>query len=1817
MTSNDHCQYLPSMGAISPLTNVLTGLPMVQPKSIPYGLRNMRANISYEVPSAQLAESLVQALRSTDTSWINLKPGLCIPTAPMEPSPSDPPLIRAILNAQRLNSELDIAKRTPPPPIETPTEHQCQVDTPRSAKRQMKSPTPLSNKTSPIHTAPPPDPPSDKPHKKSGRKRIHSSSTDAPHDKPAGADTENIAPTKAASPAQGTPLKPEILNINISLGRLKVTQSQLEQSLRTSPVPGEQQESKVTRPIKRKHKQKPRAEEPEFKSRDARESEELVNEQALSNFKTLIDRLLDLESKFSNLKLQLTPDELGGECLLASFQLEQLSTESWKIGRVGLMSRFPNATLRSVLSCMKRHITDARGIDLSIVPKTSGSPAEGKKWRALSIERIARATEAAQTILAVSGGSGLGPAMVVEEVLESVLEHARFHLVTNIYSEMDPSYRYAPAEQEEDIPTEFIIQVGGRVTKQRGGKTKRAFSLTRWDLTLLYFKLAELLESVSVLVRNCMLTDTLVLQLSSLALKPFFVENNSTLQLSALKLARNIFSKYPMHRHLILEEIFLSLAKLPSNKRTLRTYCLEGHADRGEGSEETPERSIQMVTALVMQLLQSIASVPRERSHLDTEEVVSGGLSLDAHLIGSIDEVFKTAQSFLSTLFKKCYATTPSKSEVDFRPIFENLVQDLLTTLLLPRWPVSGTLLSIMCHLFLVTFTNKQADLPMRLAALEHVGTIISQCRTQMSDVSTQGSPPSSPLMEGTSALSKLLRSLPQEVRKKVLSSLQMKECMEIETDTEYETKALASFLLLLHLREREEEVCLNSFWVGNWVRASADKEKTADTDECHLGSPGLSSAKEQALKEFFLRLLTDADPFKAASRVGFKVTSQAATTLVRFLTANLPLLQRFPFYLNHLIRMVNDTNVHIRTRAMKSLSSVLSVDPTLIGSSDLKAWVRTRMCDLSSMVRESTVELVGRSLQQRPELATEFYDILCERMLDTSVAVRKRVIRILKDSIHKMPPDIHTELCVKLIGQIQEEKSVQQLIVGTFQELWFSPLSPGDREEEKKRAQSICNVVFSLEEPPGFNLVQELFTILLKPDNIFDQQKIAISKRIIDSLVESLLQLDEQGATLAKMVPMIATLHVFSLIDGSLLVSHLTALQPYLASQCSTQGELFGLTHLLKAFSNALPLLLSYKPGPQFLASTEEHLLKLSMQSGAMIVEASLSCLSALVNSVTHNFKLVQDCFTKFSDFLERAYSMVVNGSSQLAQYKSVALRSLFTIGLLCRYFEIDNILPKPSDSVPPTRRVFTKLLYFAKQATIPECQEKSLVGLGFFFLAHPSLMLEDEAIELYSECLSGACVSKKCQVLTNLTNHLQEDEERLKRADKDWRKDGNDEGTLQDIGDKQSTLSSTMVQRFLPFVMSAFFTPEARVRFHITSLLSMVLRQGLIYPAPCIPCLIAMATDSNQTIRDKAVCMLEEMNRGNKLMHTQVVFGIRKSFDFLEVIAPGGSLIRGRGGTESKLYPIYSMVHSNRQQRRAFLLTMVRFFDDVDKQGIPFLLYVADNLASFNYSLIGEVLFVIHHISVHLSMAGPALIDSFQESMGLKAVSSQQGQALDESAMLDTEALLSSELCDESRLAVSVYHSYAIILLLHLSSHLKSLYSLNEVKCHEYTPTAPSKVYDKPISRKLTQNVQFEPVEVLEALELSQDAKLVLRSRAELLHKFQEFYKLYKEIEVEGTDTLPETYQHTYQTYSELFNEGNDFSEPAQRKQTSKDKEGAQKPPKKKSTKVSKPSKSGKQGATPSPKEKRKSIRSKRKFNYFESSDGSNAASSSNEDI
>lgn len=80
-----------------------------------------------------------------------------------------------------------------------------------------------------------------------------------------------------------------------------------------------------------------------------------------------------------------------------------------------------------------------------------------------------------------------------------------------------------------------------------------------------------------------------------------------------------IFSKYEQHRRLLLEDILASIARIPSSKHNLRSFQLSSN------------QHIQMLTALVLQLVQCVVTLPesmcksqeKEKELSDSDKKVS------------------------------------------------------------------------------------------------------------------------------------------------------------------------------------------------------------------------------------------------------------------------------------------------------------------------------------------------------------------------------------------------------------------------------------------------------------------------------------------------------------------------------------------------------------------------------------------------------------------------------------------------------------------------------------------------------------------------------------------------------------------------------------------------------------------------------------------------------------------------------------------------------------------------------------------------------------------------------------------------------------------------------------------------------------------------------------------------------------------------------------------------------------------------------------------------------------------------------------------
>uniref|UniRef100_A0A673KJ00 Nipped-B protein n=1 Tax=Sinocyclocheilus rhinocerous TaxID=307959 RepID=A0A673KJ00_9TELE len=1349
--------------------------------------------------------------------------------------------------------------------------------------------------------------------------------------------------------------------------------SRYDESDQDSPPPSL---SDVARRLKTKEKQKKRkAYEPKLTP------EEMMDSSTFKRFSLSIDNILEnLEDMDFNAQ---DDDEIPQELLLGKQQLSELGSESAKIKAMGFLGPL------KVLNLAKQS-------SFAFTTKD------------LIMERVTKSADACLTALNIMTSSHMPKAVYIEDVIERVLQYTKFHLQNTLYPQYDPVYRIDPK--------------GGSLLSSKAKRAKCSTAKQR-VIIMLYNKVCDVVSNISELLEIQLLTDTTILQVSSMGITPFFVENVSELQLCAIKLVTAVFSRYEKHRQLILEEIFTSLARLPTSKRSLRNFRLNSSDAEGEPIY------IQMVSALVLQLIQCVVHLPSEKDSEDDHKKVDD----DVFITNSYETARRTAQNFLSVFLKKCGS---KQGEEDYRPLFENFVQDLLSTVNKPEWPASELLLSLLGRLLVHQFSNKQTEMALRVASLDYLGTVAARLRKD---------------------------SVTSRMDQKAI------DCIIRESSEGDETQRLQKALL-------------------------GYMDENAETD------PALTVSPAQML----------------------------------FISSGLYVESCLP----------------------------LSFSMVKCQHSDMQRGVHGRLMDNSTSVREAAVELLGRFVLSRPQLTEQYYDMLIERILDTGISVRKRVIKILRDICLEQPNFSKiTEMCVKMIRRVNDEEGIKKLVNETFQKLWFTPTASHDKETMNRKILNITDVVAACKDT-GYDWFEQLLQNLLKSeeDSSYKPARKACVQ-LVDNLVEYILKYEEalaehKSVNSTRLVACITTLYLFSKIRAQLMVKHTMTMQPYLTTKCSSQSDFMVICNVAKILELVVPLM--DHPSESFLTTIEEDLMKLILKYGMTVVQYCVSCLGAIVNKVTRNYKFVWACFNRYYGALTKLKLQHQEGTNHmaLAATKAALLRSLFTVGALCRHFDFDFEQFKGTTKVVIKEKVLESLLYFTNHED-EEVKCKAIIGLGFLFIMHPSQMFIPEVKSLYNGLLSDkrCSITLKIQVLKNLQMYLQEEDSRMQEADREWQKLSKQED-LKEMGDISSGMSSSIMQLYLKQVLESFFHTQSSVRHFALNVIALTLSQGLIHPVQCVPYLIAMGTDPEPTMRNKADQQLVEIDKKyTGFIHMKAVAGMKMSFQVQQaVLGSAGSVIRGFRQDEShsaQCSHLYSMIRTNRQHRRAFLISLLSLFDDSSKIEVNMLLFIADNLAYFPYQSQEEPLFIMHHIDITLSVSGSNLLQTFKEVNMLKCLERNSGDEEDDyeedeegqrvrkpkptegarqsesdsdSDLEDADAVMERLPDDTTSLLDFARASQGILLLLVLKQHLKNLYGFSDSKIQKYSPIESAKVYDKAVNRK--SSVNFSPRQTIDFLhndEVHDDMTYELKRK--IVKQYLDFKLLMEHLDPDEEDEEGET--------------------------------------------------------------------------------------------
>lgn len=407
--------------------------------------------------------------------------------------------------------------------------------------------------------------------------------------------------------------------------------------------------------------------------------------------------------------------------------------------------------------------------------------------------------------------------------------------------------------------------------------------------------------------------------------------------------------------------------------------------------------------------------------------------------------------------------------------------------------------------------------------------------------------------------------------------------------------------------------------------------------------------------------------------------------------------------------------------------------------------------------------------------------------------------------------------------------------------------------------------------------------------------------EQIVNGLVDAIVRLE--GGDTKKLLGCITTLHLFAKIRPQLIVRHAITLEPYLNVKCNSNYIVRFMSCVAEILENVVPLM--EHPSESFLYDLERHLMMLVLVQHQTVVQSCISCLGAIVNKLTKNYKLIRDCFNKFNATLVNSREKLIqNPGYPMEQiYTSLFRRSMFTVGLLTRYFDFtkppvyghglpDALSPKICDGI------FDCLMFFVTCSSL-DVRKVTLQALGHFCVKNYEYLTQPQLKDFYRDLLTEPTVQTdvKVCVLKNILIYLNEEDQRMTENETHWSTQAKTED-LKEMGDRQAGMASRVIQLYLKEVLNCFMHKEIAVRLWAMKVVEVVLAQGLVHPVQIVPYLISLSTDPETVVSHSADKHLQDIEKQYPgFINMKTTAGIQLSYELqlsLQMTS-SNSIVRG----------------------------------------------------------------------------------------------------------------------------------------------------------------------------------------------------------------------------------------------------------------------------------------------------------------------------------
>ncbi|XP_024530333.1 sister chromatid cohesion protein SCC2 isoform X2 [Selaginella moellendorffii] len=1376
------------------------------------------------------------------------------------------------------------------------------------------------------------------------------------------------------------------------------------------------------------------------------------------------------------------PDGEEEGTTLSLQEMKSISEEITSLHAKAAVSKIPSERLIKLLNFLDRHVRHAHLKEID----------EGDDVESDNFEIVMTALEAVQVTLMIMSSPKMPKQIYKEEVIDRIIEFTRYQIVHSVFTAYDPLYRQVHKnggdEDEVDEEEEDEGKRGRR--KSRSGKAKKlTSSRVSTAVSIVLHKLCSILALLKDLLSVEKLLDSTILQLMKTVLGTFGVDNIQLLQLKAIGVASMVFNIYPQHQTVMIDELLSMLWKLPSSKKNLRTYHLP----------EEEHKQIQMLVALLLQLVQCSVALPelrtgQEKASTDTRKCFEPAVSI--------------CNYFWRNVFQR-WAVPKAQEGSDVKLVMENLVLDLLATINVPEFPAASLLLQVLCVLLLGPAGVKSKDVPVRVSAIDILGQIAAHLKRDTVAYSKDNLWILQETQEGPSSFAKDVCTScgHSKANKFILRCDSCKrwfhgDCVGV---TGQDLIGRGWFCHCCLCRNQ-----LASFDPGSSGK-SHDTYKVPEDGAVIVQQILLNFLRETDsgdnvsffARRFYLCLWYGYDPQglqslafyhwrwgSKAPHQDFGITSNAISRdiivrITRALGQQRPLARGFDRILERLLASLQENASNPRAKALKAVSAIVEVDPGVLADERVQKAVEGRFMDSAISVREAAMELVGRHIVSRPDVAIKYFDRLSERIMDTGVSVRKRVIKILRDFCllaGGFPKA--TDACIRVISRINDdEASIQDLVCKTFYELWFEE-HPGQQtqfvadgsivpSEIAERVQQIVDVLKSLpNHQPIVMIIKRSLTLDFIPQGSKTAAPTNISQAAVRNrcelmckyLMECILKAEETSEdSEVQALPYVSALHAFCIVDPTLCAPasdpsrFAVTLQPYLKTLADNRDIAQLLQSIVYVIDTVLPLL--RRPPQNLVEELERDLRQLIVRySFLTVVHACIKCLASLT-------KISSKKGVVF-DFLVRQFYKVLESwqNSEMIQEKPNILRSLFCLGLFVRYgAELIDGMNDHDVTMDSVLNLYTHYL----QSEDFEVKVKALQAAGFVFLARPDFMMNESIGKVLGDSLiSKADTRLKMQTLRNFYEYLLDVEKQMGLANA---KDGESRDATTAVpiaaGAGDSNICGGIIQLHWDRILERCLDKDEQVRQAAIKVVDAVLRQGLVHPMTCVPQLIALEVDQQEGISKLAHRLLSNLNdKYPSFFETRLGDGLQLSFTFIQTGATHASRVKNKVDQNEAAFAragisrIYKLIRGSRNSRNKFLASVVRKFDWITSQAsTSFLMYCTEILVSLPFNLLEEPLYLIFAINRILQVRAGDLEASIKAEFQQEPLCGLMKQTAPDATEEGTSIQVPQEVL--KHLQVQSDGAVALSLLLKMKRHLKITFCLDDARCQAFQPSDPVK--------------------------------------------------------------------------------------------------------------------------------------------------------------